>query len=67
MVNKERIAEYLNSLEKVNVNDQFLIWDPERQSKAWIVSVHTAPRSCTVSSWTWMLFGITGTRMRVEL
>ncbi|XP_042374766.1 phosphoenolpyruvate carboxykinase (ATP) 1-like isoform X2 [Zingiber officinale] len=38
MVNRERAVDYLNSLEKVFVNDQFLNWDPEHQIKVRIVS-----------------------------
>ncbi|KAL3023829.1 hypothetical protein AAZX31_04G086900 [Glycine max] len=35
---KERAVDYLNSLEKVYVNDQFLNWDPEHRIKVRIVS-----------------------------
>ncbi|CAL9757533.1 unnamed protein product [Musa acuminata subsp. burmannicoides] len=38
MVNRERAVDYLNSLDKVFVNDQFLNWDPEHQIKVRIVS-----------------------------
>ncbi|XP_047311551.1 phosphoenolpyruvate carboxykinase (ATP) 1-like [Impatiens glandulifera] len=38
MVNRERAVDYLNSLDKVYVNDQFLNWDPENQIKVRIVS-----------------------------
>ncbi|KAI3962823.1 hypothetical protein MKW92_033427 [Papaver armeniacum] len=38
MVNRERAVDYLNSLDKVYVNDQFLNWDPEHQIKVRIVS-----------------------------
>ncbi|WZY86661.1 hypothetical protein YC2023_033045 [Brassica napus] len=38
MVNRERAVDYLNSLEKVFVNDQFLNWDPENRIKVRIVS-----------------------------
>ncbi|GAB2254169.1 hypothetical protein Droror1_Dr00021978 [Drosera rotundifolia] len=38
MVNRERAVDYLNSLEKVFVNDQFLNWDPENKIKVRIVS-----------------------------
>ncbi|GMP27581.1 hypothetical protein CsSME_00003498 [Camellia sinensis var. sinensis] len=38
LVNRERAVDYLNSLEKVFVNDQFLNWDPENQIKVRIVS-----------------------------
>ncbi|XP_030947298.1 phosphoenolpyruvate carboxykinase (ATP)-like [Quercus lobata] len=38
MVNRERAVDYLNSLEKVYVNDQFLNWDPEHRIKVRIVS-----------------------------
>ncbi|RZC47017.1 hypothetical protein C5167_039976 [Papaver somniferum] len=37
-VNRERAVDYLNSLDKVYVNDQFLNWDPEHQIKVRIVS-----------------------------
>ncbi|XP_056852033.1 phosphoenolpyruvate carboxykinase (ATP) 1-like [Raphanus sativus] len=37
-VNRERAVDYLNSLEKVFVNDQFLNWDPENRIKVRIVS-----------------------------
>ncbi|KAL0343417.1 UNVERIFIED_CONTAM: Phosphoenolpyruvate carboxykinase (ATP), partial [Sesamum angustifolium] len=35
---KERAVDYLNSLDKVFVNDQFLNWDPENRIKVRIVS-----------------------------
>ncbi|KAH7332366.1 hypothetical protein KP509_20G084100 [Ceratopteris richardii] len=38
MVNRERAVDYLNSLEKVFVNDQFLNWDPEYRIKVRIIS-----------------------------
>ncbi|KAF5769592.1 putative carboxy-lyase [Helianthus annuus] len=38
LVNRERAVDYLNSLEKVFVNDQFLNWDPENRIKVRIVS-----------------------------
>ncbi|KAL8030166.1 hypothetical protein ABFX02_14G270500 [Erythranthe guttata] len=38
MVNRERAVDYLCSLEKVFVNDQFLNWDPENRIKVRIVS-----------------------------
>ncbi|KAK9134181.1 hypothetical protein Syun_013511 [Stephania yunnanensis] len=38
MVNRERAVDYLNSLDKVFVNDQFLNWDPEHRIKVRIVS-----------------------------
>ncbi|XP_073288937.1 phosphoenolpyruvate carboxykinase (ATP) 1-like [Primulina huaijiensis] len=38
MVNRERAVDYLNSLEKVFVNDQFLNWDPQNRIKVRIVS-----------------------------
>ncbi|KAF3786809.1 Phosphoenolpyruvate carboxykinase ATP [Nymphaea thermarum] len=38
MVNRERAVDYLNSLDKVFVNDQFLNWDPEHRLKVRIVS-----------------------------
>ncbi|GAB2279231.1 Protein kinase C-like 1 [Dionaea muscipula] len=38
LVNRERAVDYLNSLEKVFVNDQFLNWDPENKIKVRIVS-----------------------------
>ncbi|CAK7355974.1 unnamed protein product [Dovyalis caffra] len=38
MVNRERAVDYLNSLEKVFVNDQYLNWDPENRIKVRIVS-----------------------------
>ncbi|XP_010683064.2 phosphoenolpyruvate carboxykinase (ATP) 1 [Beta vulgaris subsp. vulgaris] len=38
MVNRERAVDYLNSLDKVFVNDQFLNWDPQNQIKVRIVS-----------------------------
>ncbi|XP_034690979.1 phosphoenolpyruvate carboxykinase (ATP)-like isoform X2 [Vitis riparia] len=38
MVNRERAVDYLNSLDKVFVNDQFLNWDPENRLKVRIVS-----------------------------
>ncbi|KAM5575192.1 phosphoenolpyruvate carboxykinase (ATP) 1 [Rosa sericea] len=38
LVNRERAVDYLNSLDKVFVNDQFLNWDPEHRIKVRIVS-----------------------------
>ncbi|KAL8487785.1 hypothetical protein ACS0TY_024199 [Phlomoides rotata] len=38
LVNRERAVDYLCSLEKVYVNDQFLNWDPEHRIKVRIVS-----------------------------
>ncbi|KAJ8748051.1 hypothetical protein K2173_012874 [Erythroxylum novogranatense] len=38
LVNRERAVDYLNSLEKVFVNDQFLNWDLEHRIKVRIVS-----------------------------
>ncbi|KAJ7294723.1 hypothetical protein O6H91_14G002500 [Diphasiastrum complanatum] len=38
LINRERAVDYLNSLEKVFVNDQFLNWDPENRIKVRIVS-----------------------------
>lgn len=38
LVNRERAVDYLNSLDKVFVNDQFLNWDPENRIKVRIVS-----------------------------
>ncbi|XP_073038675.1 phosphoenolpyruvate carboxykinase (ATP) 1-like [Primulina eburnea] len=38
LVNRERAVDYLNSLEKVFINDQFLNWDPENRIKVRIVS-----------------------------
>ncbi|TKY58760.1 Phosphoenolpyruvate carboxykinase of ATP [Spatholobus suberectus] len=38
MVNRERAVDYLNSLDKVFVNDQFLNWDPKNRIKVRIVS-----------------------------
>ncbi|XP_074585287.1 phosphoenolpyruvate carboxykinase (ATP) 1-like [Curcuma longa] len=40
-VNRERTVDYLNSLDKVFVNDQFLNWDPENRIKVRIVSART--------------------------
>ncbi|XP_059064364.1 phosphoenolpyruvate carboxykinase (ATP) 1-like [Cryptomeria japonica] len=37
-VNRERAVDYLNSLDKVFVNDQFLNWDPEHRLKVRIIS-----------------------------
>ncbi|KAG5251074.1 phosphoenolpyruvate carboxykinase (ATP) [Salix suchowensis] len=48
MVNRERAVDYLNSLDKVFVNDQFLNWDPENRIKVRIVSARLTIRcSCT--------------------
>ncbi|KAL5731621.1 phosphoenolpyruvate carboxykinase (ATP) [Ranunculus cassubicifolius] len=38
LVNRERAVDYLNNLDKVFVNDQFLNWDPEHRIKVRIVS-----------------------------
>ncbi|XP_022142325.1 phosphoenolpyruvate carboxykinase (ATP) [Momordica charantia] len=38
LINRERAVDYLNSLDKVFVNDQFLNWDPEHRIKVRIVS-----------------------------
>ncbi|XP_024374056.1 phosphoenolpyruvate carboxykinase (ATP) 1 [Physcomitrium patens] len=38
LVNRERAVDYLNSLEKVFVNDQFLNWDPQNRIKVRIIS-----------------------------
>ncbi|MCO5599578.1 hypothetical protein L7F22_053684 [Adiantum nelumboides] len=38
MVNRERAVDYINSLDKVFVNDQFLNWDPEHRIKVRIIS-----------------------------
>ncbi|XP_062163701.1 phosphoenolpyruvate carboxykinase (ATP) 1-like [Alnus glutinosa] len=38
LINRERAVDYLNSLDKVYVNDQFLNWDPEYRIKVRIVS-----------------------------
>ncbi|KAG7535613.1 Phosphoenolpyruvate carboxykinase ATP-utilizing [Arabidopsis thaliana x Arabidopsis arenosa] len=38
LVNRERAVDYLNSLDKVFVNDQYLNWDPENRIKVRIVS-----------------------------
>ncbi|EPS65335.1 phosphoenolpyruvate carboxykinase, partial [Genlisea aurea] len=38
LVNRERAVDYLNSLEKVFVNDQFLNWDSKNRIKVRIVS-----------------------------
>ncbi|XP_010444578.1 PREDICTED: phosphoenolpyruvate carboxykinase [ATP]-like [Camelina sativa] len=38
LVNRERAVDYLNSLDKVFVNDQYLNWDPENRLKVRIVS-----------------------------
>ncbi|EFJ09434.1 hypothetical protein SELMODRAFT_272074 [Selaginella moellendorffii] len=38
LINRERAVDYLNSLEKVFVNDQFLNWDPENKIKVRIIS-----------------------------
>ncbi|KAL7262428.1 hypothetical protein ACSBR1_000744 [Camellia fascicularis] len=38
LVNRERAVDYLCSLDKVFVNDQFLNWDPDHQIKVRIVS-----------------------------
>lgn len=38
LLNRERAVDYLNSLEKVFVNDQFLNWDPEHRLKVRIIS-----------------------------
>ncbi|NP_001296837.1 Phosphoenolpyruvate carboxykinase (ATP) [Zea mays] len=38
LINRERAVDYLNSLEKVFVNDQYLNWDPENRIKVRIIS-----------------------------
>eukprot|EP00897_Mesotaenium_endlicherianum_P006215 jgi/Mesen1/5621/ME000282S04780 len=38
LVNRERAVDYLNSLEKIYVNDQYLNWDPEHRLKVRIIS-----------------------------
>eukprot|EP00246_Nothoceros_aenigmaticus_P006031 TRINITY_DN18771_c0_g1_i1.p1 TRINITY_DN18771_c0_g1~~TRINITY_DN18771_c0_g1_i1.p1 ORF type:complete len:664 (+),score=128.51 TRINITY_DN18771_c0_g1_i1:337-2328(+) len=38
LINRERAVDYLTSLDKVFVNDQFLNWDPENRIKVRIVS-----------------------------
>jgi phosphoenolpyruvate carboxykinase (ATP) len=38
LINRERAVDYLNSLDKVYVNDQFLNWDPEFRLKVRIIS-----------------------------
>jgi phosphoenolpyruvate carboxykinase (ATP) len=38
LTNRERAVDYLNSLDKVFVNDQFLNWDPENRIKVRIIS-----------------------------
>ncbi|RWR77891.1 phosphoenolpyruvate carboxykinase ATP [Cinnamomum micranthum f. kanehirae] len=38
LVNRERAVDYLNSLDKVFVNDQFLNWDLENRIKVRIVA-----------------------------
>uniref|UniRef100_A0A453IH04 phosphoenolpyruvate carboxykinase (ATP) n=2 Tax=Aegilops tauschii subsp. strangulata TaxID=200361 RepID=A0A453IH04_AEGTS len=38
LTNRERAVDYLNSLDKVYVNDQFLNWDPENRIKVRIIS-----------------------------
>jgi len=38
LTNRERAVDYLNSLDKVFVNDQFLNWDPENKIKVRIIS-----------------------------
>lgn len=37
MTNRERTVDYLNSLDKIYVNDQFLNWDPEHRIKVRII------------------------------
>eukprot|EP00475_Leptophrys_vorax_P024791 TRINITY_DN3432_c0_g1_i1.p1 TRINITY_DN3432_c0_g1~~TRINITY_DN3432_c0_g1_i1.p1 ORF type:complete len:629 (+),score=16.01 TRINITY_DN3432_c0_g1_i1:316-2202(+) len=37
-INRERAVDYLNSLDKVFVNDQFLNWDPNHRLKVRIIS-----------------------------
>eukprot|EP00271_Cylindrocystis_brebissonii_P010168 TRINITY_DN26275_c0_g1_i1.p1 TRINITY_DN26275_c0_g1~~TRINITY_DN26275_c0_g1_i1.p1 ORF type:complete len:661 (+),score=138.44 TRINITY_DN26275_c0_g1_i1:281-2263(+) len=37
-LNRERAVDYLNSLDKVFVNDQFLNWDPEHRLRVRIIS-----------------------------
>ncbi|GBG64526.1 hypothetical protein CBR_g45222 [Chara braunii] len=38
LVNRERAVDYLNSLDKVYVNDQFLNWDPQNRIKVRIIT-----------------------------
>lgn len=38
LINRERAVDYLNSLERVYVNDQYLNWDPEHRLKVRIIS-----------------------------
>eukprot|EP00253_Pinus_taeda_P000276 PITA_00276 len=38
LVNRERAVDFLTSLDKVFVNDQFLNWDPDHQLKVRIIS-----------------------------
>jgi phosphoenolpyruvate carboxykinase (ATP) len=38
LTNRERAVDYLNSLDKVFVNDQFLNWDTENRIKVRIIS-----------------------------
>ncbi|BAF26221.1 phosphoenolpyruvate carboxykinase (ATP) 1 [Oryza sativa Japonica Group] len=38
LINRERAVDYLNSLDKVFVNDQFLNWDPNNRIKVRIIS-----------------------------
>eukprot|EP00270_Netrium_digitus_P004829 TRINITY_DN161_c0_g1_i1.p1 TRINITY_DN161_c0_g1~~TRINITY_DN161_c0_g1_i1.p1 ORF type:complete len:528 (+),score=86.56 TRINITY_DN161_c0_g1_i1:125-1708(+) len=38
LINRERAVDYLNSLDKVFVNDQFLNWDPEHRLKVRIIT-----------------------------
>ncbi|KAL9275984.1 Phosphoenolpyruvate carboxykinase (ATP) 1-like protein [Drosera capensis] len=48
MVSRQRAVDYLNSLEKVFVKDQFLNWDPENRIKIRIVSARAYHSlSCT--------------------
>ncbi|GBG64488.1 hypothetical protein CBR_g45184 [Chara braunii] len=38
LINRERAVDYLNSLDKVYVNDQFLNWDPKNRIKVRIIT-----------------------------
>ncbi|KAL8143583.1 hypothetical protein V2J09_016615 [Rumex salicifolius] len=46
LVNRERAVDYLNSLDKVYVNDQFLNWDPENRIRVRIVSARAYHSLC---------------------
>ncbi|XAR62043.1 Phosphoenolpyruvate carboxykinase (ATP) [Bertholletia excelsa] len=49
LVNRERAVDYLCSLDKVFVNDQFLNWDPDHRIKVRIVSAR-AYHSCSCTT-----------------